>query len=330
MTIFAPSLGAIWEQLESYGLDPAPLFREFDIAPGTVFDTGARVSSEKVQRLDVEAVKRTGDPLFVLKGADYFRPPHLGALGFAWLASNDLRTAFARLKRYVRVVQSDLAIDFEEAGGLFHVRLYSDAPDFYADLSEDSLQSSVLKLCRLVAGDDFNPVRVRFRKDPPADAAYYFELFRCAIDFNAEDTEFVIRQADVDRRLTGANEELANLNEHIVVKYLAHHDRKDIVNQVKASIIHGLASGTVSEQTVADAIHTTPRNLHRKLSNENTTFKQLLNEIRQDLARQYIQDRSKTLTEIAFLLGFSEVSSFSRAYKSWTGVPPSQSRKNPA
>jgi AraC-like DNA-binding protein len=70
----------------------------------------------------------------------------------------------------------------------------------------------------------------------------------------------------------------------------------------------------------------TPRNLHRKLQKEETTFKQLLTEVRKDLAQQYIKDRSKTLTEISFLLGFAEVSSFSRAYKSWTGHPPSEER----
>ena len=71
----------------------------------------------------------------------------------------------------------------------------------------------------------------------------------------------------------------------------------------------------------------TPRNLHRKLQKEDTSFKTLMTEIRRELAQQYIKDRSKTLTEIAFLLGFSEVSSFSRAYKVWNGQPPSETRQ---
>jgi AraC-like DNA-binding protein len=71
----------------------------------------------------------------------------------------------------------------------------------------------------------------------------------------------------------------------------------------------------------------TTRNLHRKLRKEDTSFKNLLNDVRQELAQQYIQDRSITLTEISFMLGFSEVSSFSRAFKNWTGKPPSVIRQ---
>ena len=102
------------------------------------------------------------------------------------------------------------------------------------------------------------------------------------------------------------------------------------VDQVKAAIIDGLANGAVTEKSVAAEMYTTPRNLHRKLHKEDTSFKQLLTEVRQDLAQQYIQDRSKTLTEISYLLGFSEVSSFSRAFKGWTGMPPSAAREDVA
>ena len=132
----------------------------------------------------------------------------------------------------------------------------------------------------------------------------------------------------MDRKLTGSNDELAQLNEHVVVRYLAHSEKEDIVNRVKAKIIEELADGTVTEASVAESLHMTPRNMHRRLQKEDTSFKVLLTEVRQDLARQYIKDRSKTLTEISFLLGFSEVSSFSRAYKGWTGQPPSEARQS--
>ena len=115
-----------------------------------------------------------------------------------------------------------------------------------------------------------------------------------------------------------------------MVKYLAHSEKADIVNRVKAAIIDGLSNGAVTETSIAEMLHMTPRNMHRKLQKQDTAFKLLLTDVRKELAQQYIQDRSKTLTEISFLLGFSEVSSFSRAFKGWTGKPPSEARQSVA
>jgi AraC-like DNA-binding protein len=330
MTVFAPALGALWKQLEAHGIDPAPLFRDEGIDPEAIFDAGARIPIEKYQRLDVRAAELSGDPNFGLKGADYFRPAHMGALGFAWLASSSLRTAFERLSRYARVLQEKLTIELSEDEEFFCVRVDAHLPLLNERIREDGQLAALVKLTRIVAGKDFNPARVCFRHDEPAESGYYYELFRCPVEFGAPHTRFIIRLKDADQRLTGSNDQLAQLNEHIVVKYLAHAEKADIVNRVKATIIDTLANGSVSEASVADQLHMSPRNMHRKLQKEGTSFKQLLTGVRKELALQYIQDRSKTLTEISFLLGFSEVSSFSRAFKGWTGRPPSEARRDVA
>lgn len=330
MSIFAPALGALWKQLEGYGIDPAPVFESEGVDPETMFDQGARIPVERYQRLDVKAAELSGDPNFGLKGAEYFRPAHLGALGFAWLASSSLRTAFQRISRYSRVIQEKLVVELDEDDEFFYVRMDAQLPLLNERIREDGQLSSILKFCRVIAGKDFNPAKICLKQSEPANTGYYFELFRCPVEFSSEETMMVIHLKDVDKRLTGSNDQLAKLNEHIVVKYLAHSAKQDIVNRVKAAVIDGLANGEVSENSIAGELHTTPRNMHRKLQKEDTSFKQLLTDVRKDLAQQYIQDRSKTLTEISFLLGFSEVSSFSRAFKGWTGKPPSEARQTVA
>jgi AraC-like DNA-binding protein len=327
MSIFAPALGALWEQLQGYGIDPEPLFREEGIDPEMLFDPGARIPLDRYQRLDVKAAELSGDPCFGLKGAEYSRPAHLGALGFAWLASSSLRTAFQRLSRYSRVIQERLTVELSEDKEFFYVRMDANLPLLNKRIRENGQMAAVTKFSRVIAGKDFNPAMVCLKQSEPEDTGYYYELFRCPLEFNSKETVFVIRLEDVDRRLTGSNDQLAKLNEHIVVKYLAHSEKLDIVNRVKAAVIDGLANGQVTETSIAKEMHTTPRNLHRKLQKEDTSFKTLLTEIRKELAQQYIQDRSKTLTEISFMLGFSEVSSFSRAFKGWTGKPPSEARQ---
>ena len=330
MSIFAPALGALWKQLEGYGIDPGPVFRDAGVDPELIFDPGARIPIDRYLELDRLAIERSADPNFGLKGADFFRPAHLGALGFAWLASSSLRTAFERLHRYARVIQEKLEVTLSEEADCLVVQIDARIERFSSKVMEDGQLAGLLKFCRVIAGDDLNPVRARFRQPEPPQAGDYYRLFRCPVEFGCEHTQLLFRLDDVDRRLTGSNAELAKLNEHVVVRYLAHHAKQDIVNQVKAAIIDGLSSGPVSEQSVAADLHMTTRNLHRKLQAEDTGFKKLLSEVRQDLAEQYLSDRSKTLTEISFLLGFSEASSFSRAYRSWTGIPPSEARNSAA
>ena len=121
---------------------------------------------------------------------------------------------------------------------------------------------------------------------------------------------------------------MAQLNDHIVVRYLASIDQKDIVNRVRSAILEQLGEGGVTESCAAKSLHMSSRNLTRKLVAEGTSFKNLLLEIRTELANQYINDATLTLTEISYMLGFSEVSSFSRAYRRWTGQSPSAARKH--
>jgi AraC-like DNA-binding protein len=112
-----------------------------------------------------------------------------------------------------------------------------------------------------------------------------------------------------------------------MIRYLAQFDRQDIVNQTRTVIIDQLPSGSLGIISVADSLHLTPRTLRRRLAAEDKSFKQLVSEVRQDLATQYILDRTLTLTEISFMLGFSEASAFSRAFRNWTGRSPGEMRQ---
>jgi AraC-like DNA-binding protein len=137
----------------------------------------------------------------------------------------------------------------------------------------------------------------------------------------------LIPLALADEMLTGANPELAILNDKVVTRRLALIDREDIIARVQATLMDLLPQGNISDDAVANALHMSVRTMHRKLTEENNNFRTLLVEMRRDLAEQYILDNSLTLTEISLLLGFSESSSFSRAFKSWTGTAPSEVRQ---
>jgi AraC-like DNA-binding protein len=132
----------------------------------------------------------------------------------------------------------------------------------------------------------------------------------------------------VDETLAGANAELARVNDQVVTRRLAKMDQSDIVTRVQVVLTDQLPVGGVSDESVAEALHMSVRTMHRKLTEVNQNFRGLLVELRRNLAEQYILDNSLTLTEISLLLGFSEPSSFSRAFKNWTGTTPSDVRRS--
>ena len=327
MSVFAPALSSLWRQIEDYGIDPQPLFTQNGVNVSAPFDPNTRVSSAKTDSIGAAAARLSGDPFFGLREAEYFLPSHIGPLGFAWLASFNLRVALERLQRYIHVINESTQIKLIDDGDMLIVSIESSETSENALQRDGSYLSVLVKMCQFICGNQWSPLRVNLIHPEPSDTSHYFSLFKCPVEFNASRNSLYIDSAYTNKTLTGSNKQLAQLNDHIVVRYLASQTRHDIINQVKATILEHLGEGMVSEATVADSLHTSARNLNRKLKLKNTSYKTLLLDIRYELANQYLNDATLTLTEISYMLGFSEVSSFSRAYRRWSGQSPSMARR---
>ena len=128
------------------------------------------------------------------------------------------------------------------------------------------------------------------------------------------------------RPLSGASRELAQHNDRIVMSYLAKLDQDDIVNRVRAEIVTGLSCGSFGRTAIAASVHMSASTLQAKLSRAGMSFQQLLDETRHELALGYIEQSRLSITEIAFMLGFSDLSNFIRAFKRWTGKSPTRFR----
>jgi AraC-like DNA-binding protein len=107
---------------------------------------------------------------------------------------------------------------------------------------------------------------------------------------------------------------------------LARLDKSDVVTRCKAAVLEHLPSGEASAEEAARQLHMSPRTLQRKLADADTTYQQLVDDTRRDLALRYIEDPARSLTDITFALGFSQPSAFTRAFRRWTGVSPSEYR----
>lgn len=327
MSVFAPAVVNLWKTIESYGIEPSPLFEDEGIKIQLPIDPSVRLPYAKIDSLRAKAVDLCGDEAFGLRSAKAYLPTQFGALGYAWHASLTLRKAFLRLERFIRVVNDKATVVVEDRDGCMVVTLGIGVPTGSGFARDDGALAMLTKMCRLVSGDQFRLQAVNFKHTEPRDIKPYFEYFACQLNFDAENNQLLIPLALADETLAGANPELAMLNDKVVTRRLADIDRRDIVARVQAALMDQLPHGNVSDDSVAEVLHMSVRTMHRKLTEVNSNFRTLLVEMRRDLAEQYILDNSLTLTEISLLLGFSEPSSFSRAFKSWTGSAPSEARQ---
>jgi len=313
----------LWNILKDYGHDAESIFLEEGINREMILMPGVRITHARVDSIWSKVSELIDDPCFGLHGAKFWHPSHFNALGYAWLASETLREALIRAARYIHIIGEDRETGLEDtAEGLTVTLSHSLKLPALMDLSLSILMS----VCRLNYGEYLNPVKVNFIHSKPACAREYYSYFKAPVKFNADIDSLILPADAVDKRLPTGNPQLAKIHDQYIIRYLVRLDENNIVQRVKGAIIDMLPSGGVSYEKVAQKLNMSTRSLQRKLQIDHTTFRSLLEEVRQEIAEHYVHDSTVSLMEIAFVLGYSEYSSFSRAYKRWTGMSPAEGR----
>jgi AraC-like DNA-binding protein len=241
--------------------------------------------------------------------------------------SSSLSGAFLRMGRFVQVVNTGAAICVEDKDGFMVVTPKISQPTELEAVRDDISLALITKICRMIYGEKFRLQSVNFKRSEPQDTAPYIEFFGCQLNFNQDENTILIPLSIVDETLEGANPELALVNDQVLTRRLARVSKNDIVARVQAVLVDQLPEGNTTDDSVADALYMSVRTLHRKLAQASSSFRAIVVETRRKLATHYIMDMSLTLTEISLLLGFSEASSFSRAFKDWTGSTPTKARQ---
>ena len=317
----------MWKTLEAHGLNSRDLFEKAGLNPAKLRNPDARYPDKRIMQLWQYAMQEIRDPCLGLEVASHFHATTLHALGFAWLSSQTLKDAFARLIRYSRIITDVEKFSFEETTRDFRFKmLLPNGQPYFPYEDYDAAFAIVVRLCRMSVGEDFSPKHIIMQRPEPACVDKYYAFFRCSIDFSSEGYEIWFNKQDVVKQLSTANERLALMNDKVVMDYLVELDKDDIVMQVKQRLIDRLPAGETCQKDIAAALFMSERNLQRKLAVRKTSYKKILDEVRSELARGYINDARLSINEITYLLGFSEPANFTRAFKRWHGVAPSAYR----
>ena len=325
------SMGQLFRRLlELHGLDALGIARNAGVDLAAMRTPGERIEMDKIDAILRDAIPLIRDPAFGLQAARCWHPSELGVLGFAWLSSSTLRTGLERAARYARLIGERGITEIEDARQGLKVRFWArrgnPAVVPVAAVFADMAMALLLDLCRMNAGAALRPVAVALKRPKPDAADPYERFFGCPVQFGAGENAFVLSAKDADRPLPSANRQLAAVFDRMLTEELARLDKSDVVSRCRAAVLERLSSGEGTEEDTAKQLHMSPRTLQRKLAEANITYLKLVDDTRKDLALRYIEDPRRSVTDITFSLGFSQPSAFTRAFKRWTGLSPSEYR----
>ncbi|MDM0050462.1 AraC family transcriptional regulator [Variovorax sp. J22R24] len=316
---------AISKALQASGVDSTRVLKAVGIPLTMTNDPMSRLPVSTLTRLFRACTDVTGNPYFGLTVARFIHISNLHALGYALAASANLMEFCQRLERYFRLASQTCEIKVVESKDELELRIRL-LVDVSAE-TEDAFLGFVVLAMRQLYKPEFNPLRVALSHPPPReDIAPYEALFRAPVSFGQSDPMLVLPRADIHNPLIGACAELAQLNDNLSNTYLARLEKDDVVTRVRQKIIEFLPNGSCTRDKVASALAISPTTLQFKLSERGTSFHELLDATRKELASGYVQQSSLSITEITFLLGFSDTSNFTRAFKRWQGVSPTSFR----
>ena len=317
---------AIARTLDAAGIDSGRIFRSLGIDGTLSNDPMSRLPAATMTRLYRACVDVTHNPYFGLQVARNIHVSNLHALGYALAASATLMDFCRRLERYMRLVSQVTNVHLGEQGDEVHLRF-----EHLVELSgetEDCFFAFLILTMRTLYKPGFNPLRVAFRRPMPLEGAGPYEkLLRAPVSFSNVDGLLVFDKATLQLPLSGSCPELAQVNDNITISYLAKLDKNDVVTGVVQKIIEFLPDGEFGRDKVAAALCMSPTTLQARLAQRGSNFQQLLDDTRKDMACSYLRQGGRSVTEVTFLLGFADTSNFTRAFKRWTGVSPTEFRQ---
>jgi len=319
MTIGGWIIGII-RALDSAGLDGATLARQAGINPETLA-AGARSPLGANTRLWRLAVQATGDPCFGLRVPAHVPATGLHGVAYAMMASANLKEALERFVRYQRSITTSAQFRLEAAGERYRLTIEPIAGQTYADEAIDACVAYTIRGCRMIYGRQLSPLGVTLTRLEPSPSAAFRKVFRCPVVFSARANTIEFAREDLDRPLVSANSELARSNDEVVVRYIARLEAPALSQRLQALLV-GALPDELSQRAAARQLGMSSRHLQRRLGAEGTSYKRLLDEIRYAMGCEYLDQGTRSIGEIATLLGFSDSSAFSRAFKRWTGASP--------
>ena len=327
MMSLAAATGLV-EAIKEAGADPDELLRPFGLDRSTVSDPHRFIPSSAFALILEEAARATGDDCFGLHFGERFNPKDIGPLTYLVLNAPTMIASIKNVARYLRLHNEAAEVTFAVEGKWAYLRHRLVDLEIETPRQQEECALAVgLNTIRLMAGTRWSPTEVQFAHPAPRATSEHTRVFGAPVTFGNEENAFVIERELVDRQVPAADERLFPILREYLDRALEEMPRDDeLIVSVRKAIGESMRQGDPTLTDVAGRTAMSPRTLQRHLASDGVDFKALVADTRRRFALHYLREPKPTLTEVAYLLGYSEVSAFTRAFRRWTGTTPSEYR----
>jgi AraC-like DNA-binding protein len=307
------------------GIDRNQLMQACNLDEAQLSNPDARVPFSTQEKL-WEQLNGMDHPEPGLAIGSNLTPGHFNVLGYLLMSSATLGEAIAAGLRYQRLVGDGGELCLLEQGDelqLLYRPVHPGAPQTRTRVL--ALMACWIQMLRPLL-DNWQLLRAQFTHAQPDSLENYQQIFACPLQFAASDYGLILPKALAAAPLTQANPPLQTLLRQHAESLLARLPSESIRARVVALLGEQLARGEPDRSQLASTLNLTERTLQRRLAEEGSSYKQLLNDTRQQLAERHLSSGDLPAAEIALLLGYSEPSVFFRAFRQWTGLTPGEYR----
>jgi AraC-like DNA-binding protein len=320
---------ALLEGASRFGVAREQLLVATGLDPAALDDPGARISYDAHRAVWTAAEQLLGDRDLGLHMAEAVPTDRFGLVARTCLTSPDVGTAFANLVRYSRLIRSDIAYTLESSGDRVRFGFRMTAPPWVIPRHVAEWMLAIVWLGIRRGSRAQSALReVRFQHAAPPDAAEHLRIFGAPVSFEQTRNELVFDSGALALPVVESDPQaLAALAREASAVLSRLPEVDPFIAALRRVLYDSLASGEVALASVSRALHTSREQLKRDLAVRGTSYRAELRALRVDLARAYLEDRSWTIADVAFVLGYSDTTAFKAAFSSWTGKTPAAYRR---
>lgn len=299
------------------------LKREAGLSDIELSEPDNRIPLKKLVKLWTLMVQRTSDPALGVHLAQNVGLRDLGLVGYIIFHSQTLSCGLNRLSRYSRIVADDMRCSLIPEGDRTRLAIATDPLLAALRHPVDTRLVFFANAVREVTGVQLDPVEVHFPYRRRTELAAHQRVFRAPLVFGRRTAALIYRIEDLRRPATLVDDNLQNYLEQLAKHVMESLDAdRSFANRVRGVIWAQLSDGKPTRRQVAERLGVSVRTLQRRLSEERTSFASLLDDLRRQMSLQLLRDSDLAVYEIAFLLGYSDPSTFYQAFRRWTGSSP--------